>query len=214
MRHSNLWDASSASTAWRAHWIRMWSILINCGLVLNESLSNNAQEIWPRRTQSARRSVPENLSIAVQKHLVQGAHEQEIRSSMKAWTLLSKNLYALHMQLVCSLPQWIPEHYCSGIRSLSARCHWRRAVLNEVLSITAQEWPHSNSAYRLAQSRGLRELAVVTHLNNHHLRCKHIWVVILYGASATTLHFHRFSSRISRISMTHSLVFKQHFHMW
>lgn len=47
-------------------------------------------------------------------------------------------------------------------------------VLNEVLSITAQEWPHSNSAYRLAQSRGLRELAVVTHLNNHHLRCKHI----------------------------------------
>ena len=50
---------------------------------------------------------------------------------------------------------------------------WVR-VLNEVLSITAQEWPHSNSAYRLAQSRGLRELAVVTHLNNHHLRCKHI----------------------------------------
>ena len=49
-----------------------------------------------------------------------------------------------------------------------------RRVLNEVLSITAQEWPHSNSAYRLAQSRGLRELAIVTHLNNHHLRCKHI----------------------------------------
>ena len=47
-------------------------------------------------------------------------------------------------------------------------------ILNEVLSITAQEWPHSNSAYRLAQSRGLRELAIVTHLNNHHLRCKHI----------------------------------------
>ena len=50
----------------------------------------------------------------------------------------------------------------------------RSKILNEVLSITAQEWPHSNSAYRLAQSRGLRELAVVTHLNNHHLRCKHI----------------------------------------
>ena len=48
------------------------------------------------------------------------------------------------------------------------------SFLNEVLSITAQEWPHSNSAYRLAQSRGLRELAIVTHLNNHHLRCKHI----------------------------------------
>ena len=61
------------------------------------------------------------------------------------------------------------QEYSSAMKSIASA-----NFLNEVLSITAQEWPHSNSAYRLAQSRGLRELAIVTHLNNHHLRCKHI----------------------------------------